>query len=583
MRTFTRRTLECGLIVCLGVGATTGPALAKEPSIEQRLFGMAEAQARQGNLASAVPDLERVMKLNPRHTGARFFLGLHHMRRGEVETARKLLEGVGNDPEYGSRARRHLQEMTMEKSAGSDLQSIQTYIAGGAFPEALRDCKRALIRSPQSHELLYWGVVAAAMTNDRVTSGAMIKRLAAANGPGVDDLQHFLEAWFSQETAPRMALEKLRGIRDRRLMFPAVHKAIRGLSKKLGLNEDYENYLLAERERPGSDRVSLDRELVRHYIDRGMFQKGISLIEARSIESIEDNLLLVELNTLAGDEAKARRLARTLLVAGRDEDLIRVAWMKAFLHEWERLGAPPSGPDESGGTIDEFARENVVSVMRGRSEMTSERLLTALRVAASVKESEFIKPILNRVMQIQLAPELMPDASAAARDLADNGQRTMSITFLEWMLGQEPEDVETQRLLAENYYLEGRTDESIKMLEGVLQKTPDSIRTFFLLVDAMIAAGKTQEAHQRILERLKDSQLEPLPRRQLEAKALMLAGNPTPGSASGSTEGQTGSGSSSADGLATDSADPSGGPPRDPLAGATVPDGSASPPAGPSP
>ena len=92
--------------------------------------------------------------------------------------------------------------------------------------------------------------------------------------------------------------------------------------------------------------LGIERELVHHYIGLGLFQKGIALIEARPIDSVEDNLLLVELYSMAGEEAKARRLARTLLIAGRDEDLVRAAWMKSFLHEWERRGAPPSGPHE---------------------------------------------------------------------------------------------------------------------------------------------------------------------------------------------------------------------------------------------
>ncbi|MBF0498865.1 MAG: tetratricopeptide repeat protein [Candidatus Riflebacteria bacterium] len=517
------------------------PSMGRDPTVEERLFATADASARAGRLEDAVPDLERVLKINPAHSGARYHLAIFKLSKKEYSAARKLLEGVGNDPEFGPKARAKLQELKMRAEQNELTRSVQIYLEAGAFPEALKECRKALSRSPEDPDLLFYGAFTAALVGERSYAEALVKKRATVSGLDSAELQKFLIGWFARDYAPREALEHLVGLTDRRFFVPPVRLVIRDLMKQLGLTDDYERFMISERDKPGIDKAALDRDLARFFIEQGQYQKCIALLEARPVESMEDNLLLIEVYTLAGRESHAMNLARTLLNTGREEDALRIGWLKAWLHMARVWGTPPSGVAESGDTYEAIVRDNVIHVLNEDKPEAekAESLLVALRAAVILGLPDLIDPAIEQSMRLNLDEALTKEALETAEEMGIHSMSGRAVSFLEWVLAQRPEDPACMRLLAENYCLIGRATESVILLENVVQKQPDSFKGFALLIDAMVSAGRGKEAHQRILERLKDPNLTGLPRRQLETKAFILAGSASANSSSSDTSDST--------------------------------------------
>ncbi|MFZ2960467.1 MAG: tetratricopeptide repeat protein [Candidatus Ozemobacteraceae bacterium] len=564
----------------------SGSAAAKDPTVEERLFAAAEAKTRMGRLEEAVPDLERVLKLNPAHPGARYHMAMFKLAKREFSVAKALLEGVGNDPEYGSKARGKLQELKLQAEQNELTRSVHIYLEAGAFPEALKECRKALARGPSDPDLLFYGAFTAALIGEREYAKTLAMKRATVSGVDPVELQTFLDGWFARDHAPREALERLVSLKDRRFFVPPVRLVIRDLMKQLGLTDDYERFMLSERDKPGADRPVLDRDLARFYVEQGQYQKAISLLESRPVESMEDNLLLIEVLSLAGREPRAMTLARTLLNTGKEEEALRSLWLTAWLHKTRVDGAMPTGVAETGDTYEAIVRENVLWVLKQqKSEIEKGKgLLTALQAAVVLGEADLIDPTMQQALRLNLDDALTSEALETAQEMSLRSMGDRAVRLLEWVLAQRPEHAVCMRLLAENYYQAGRATDSVKLLENALQQDPDSLKSLLLLTDALVLTGRPQEAHKRILEKLNDPKLDPLPRRQLETKAFILAGTIPVGTgqsdasdnAAGSNSGgeSVATGASGLDPGTTRGINPGGGDPEfpvDPFASITVP------------
>jgi len=89
------------LSVCLaGLSISSLNTSASNDGVEERLFKNIEIAAQKGQLSSAKEDIQRVLRLNPRHAGAIFFAGQYSFEAGNFDNAAKFLNRVVNHTTY---------------------------------------------------------------------------------------------------------------------------------------------------------------------------------------------------------------------------------------------------------------------------------------------------------------------------------------------------------------------------------------------------------------------------------------------------------------------------------------------------
>ena len=332
-----------------------------------------------------------------------------------------------------------------------------------------------------------------------------------------------MQAWFAKDYAPRESLERLLTISDRRLRHPVVMAEIRRLMLAESMFDEYERLLQDEMKRPGVDRIALTRQLIRFYIDTGKYQQGMDLIAGRPVDSLPDNLLYIELLIASGDEKKAMAVCRQLLGTGEESQDLHALWMQAYVHSFERTGIPLFGADETGTKYEDVARKELELVrdMPARG-LSPRRLFTAIRVAGIIDAKDAARALLPQTYAVALGSDELEHLIKTAEDLGSRDMRSEAISLLESALAQKPNDLLLQRRLAENYFLDNRTQEAINLLQEVVREDPSSIRSIVLLADCYTIIGQREQALDLVLERLKDPNLNPLIERQLKAKAAQL-------------------------------------------------------------
>ena len=310
-----------------------------------------------------------------------------------------------------------------------------------------------------------------------------------------------------------------------RLLTWHTRQEIRRLLVELSLFQEYEEYLQAERRKPGVDRNAIEQDLVRFYTDQGLYEKGLALLRERPIESLVDNLLYLELLTRTGAEEKTLSLSRDLIQVNPDEEACHEAWIKAYLHFTGRTGKAPTGTDVSGLKFQDIALQEVERVLKGPADgEKARRLLVGLQLAIIVGEETFLKGLVDRVSQIRFDNSLASETLVTCEALNNSGARHLSTRILESALSQRPDDPDFQQTLAENYFLDNRSNDASPLLEGVLSHDPARLRAFLLLLDTLASAGRVKQAHEKALAKLGEPNLPDLIVGQIKSRAIVLAG-----------------------------------------------------------
>ncbi|HNW37157.1 MAG TPA: tetratricopeptide repeat protein, partial [Candidatus Ozemobacteraceae bacterium] len=306
---------------------------ARELTVEELLFQKAEPLCRAGKIESAIADLKRVLKLNPSHAGALYYAAVYRTGRSDPKGAIAIFQKILSDPVYGPLARERLAELSVSSKQQDLKHSIKSYLDSEAWNEALENCKTALQHSPNDPDLIFLTVYSAVMAGDKRYAEAAWNALNATSAPesAKGDLRDFIDGWFCRDHAPREAIQRLMGITDVRLQTASVRRALRRLLFDQKLFDEYEKMLLAERERPNADAGSLDRELIRFYVDTGRYDKGMQLLSRRPIDSMEDNLLYIRLLSASGQHVKALTVAQQLIGMQSDQPEPHEAFLKAYL------------------------------------------------------------------------------------------------------------------------------------------------------------------------------------------------------------------------------------------------------------
>ncbi|NLF95937.1 MAG: tetratricopeptide repeat protein [Candidatus Riflebacteria bacterium] len=523
-----RRLLKSGFLtaaVCLaGLSLSDFKTAASNESIETRIYRKVEIAAEKGRISEAKEDIQRVLKLNPGHTGALFHAGLYSYEAGNFENAEKFFKRVENNSEFGSRARRYLGDMRMARYRKKFKESLEIYITGESYEQALKLCEEAISEMPDNEEILFTAAYAATMLNRQTKAehyAGMFNKKSADKSLSAE-LSAFVDAWFSYETEPETALEKFLSISSRRIVTTPVRKRIKDLILKLRLADKFEEFIRREMKVPGADVNSLERELISFLIDQKQYEKALQMVNSRPIDSLDDNLIYVRILSETAQEKKAFTATRQLLSVYPNELRLYDAWINVWLKAFSRLKAIPSGTDEGGKDITEMADEIIARLKPGHLvTINPELLLNMLRVAVIIDNQPQVKLIAPETARINFDDKLTALLLESVDEFIVNDAVGVAANLLESARNQRPDDHNLHIKLAE-LHLANNPEISAKILESLLAEKPEILRAFLLWVDSLNLSGRAKEAEEAILKRLEEPGQNELVRRQLSARLEVL-------------------------------------------------------------
>jgi len=505
------------LSVCLaGLSISSLNTSASNDGVEERLFKNIEIAAQKGQLSSAKEDIQRVLRLNPRHAGAIFFAGQYSFEAGNFDNAAKFLNRVVNHTTYGARASRMLAEMRLNRFRGKFKETLEVYLTGESFLQAFQLCEEALEAMPDNKEILYKVTYIACMLGRQEQAERFLERYGKAAGTGAAyaELQAFVSAWFGDGYDPETVLDQL--------LTPPVRKRIKDLIVKTRAAEKFEAFIKREKQVPGADTGALEREFISFLIENKQYEKAMEHVNRRPIDSIDDNLLYIKILALTGQEKKAMSNARHLISAAPTDLRTYQSWLEAWMAYVEKTQQPPDGEDDGGKNFIEMADE-ILARLKPDKLVTSnpELLINLLRLAVMIDNSEHIKLIKPEALRIPYNFELSALLIKTCDELLIFSKPELAVDLLESARNQLPENHNLHIKLAE-IYLSADPAVGAKILEGVLLEKPDLMRAFLLWADCMNLSGQAAKAEEEILKRLADKTTSEVARRQLNAKLEVL-------------------------------------------------------------
>ncbi|MDD3146214.1 MAG: hypothetical protein PHD82_02835 [Candidatus Riflebacteria bacterium] len=499
-------------------------SIASNDGIEERLFKNIQSAAGKGQLVAAKEDIQRVLRLNPRHPGATFYAGLYSYETGNFENAEKFLSRLLSNETYGSKASQILADIRMNRYRGKFKETLEVYLTGESFEQALQLCKEALQAMPENSEILFKATYIACMLGQQEMALKYLDSYSSLRGKSADaaELQTFVSAWFAESYDAEQSLDRLLTITSRDLLSRPVRKRIKELIIATHAIEKYEIFINREKKLPGVDTSSLERELIGFLIEQGQYEKALQLVNMRPVDSIDDNLLYIKILGLTGEEKKAMSNARHLITAAPQDLRTYHAWIDAWLIYVEKYQEPPDGADAGGKNFVEMADEILERLKPGKLvTINPELLLNLLRTAVIIDNNEQVKLLQPEALRIPYNDELARLLIKTCNELLIFNRPSIAVDLLESARNQLPDNHNLHIKLAE-IFLSSDPAAGAKVLEGVLLEKPDLLRAFLLWADCMNLAGKASEAEVEILKRLADPLASELAKRQLNAKLEVL-------------------------------------------------------------
>ena len=433
------------------------------------------------------------------------------------------------DPVYGSKANAILAEIKLKKYSSHFIQNLKVYLSGESFDEALKLCEEALTDMPDNTELLFSAAYASCMLGkkEKADTYAELYALQTANSPLSAELKTLISAWFTESFDDDIAIEKFLSLKSKSLLTPAVKRRIKSLLISSHSFEKYEQFIRKEIDLPGSDRDSLERELISFLLEQHQFKKALELLNRRPIESLEDNLLYIWALCETNEDLKALNMAKSLIsVAPRDLRVYK-AWIKAWISYTEKNNKVPEGIDETG-TPYKTTMEKIFKLLRPDKLITQEPelLLYMFRMAILAgKEVETHKLNLE-IAKISFKSEYEKLLIDICDDLITFNKDWMAIILLENASSQLPNNYNLVLKSAQISMLRN-PNTAIQICEDLIDQQPDLIRAYILWSDAMNLAGRGGEAITVLVKKLSDKSLNDYARRELNAKLeeLRIQGN----------------------------------------------------------
>ncbi len=511
--------------VCLAGLSLSGYYInASDEGIEARLFKNVRILAEKGKIKQAKEDIQRVLRLNPRHAGATYFAGLYSFEEGNLQNAEKFFRRVENDKNFGAMARKLLAELRTDRSRRKYQETLNIYLAGESYGPALSLCEEVISQDPSNLPVIFTASYLAAMLRmqSRSEKFAELFNQKTKNRAEAAELLTFVEGWFTATTNPEFALEKLMSLSDKRLKTRPIRDQIKKIISDFKLLDKFEIFIEQEKKTSGADIGSLERELISFLIDQNQFEKALEMINKRPVDSIEDNILYMKILSLTANEKKAMSTARQLMSNAPQDLRLYQSWIEGWLKHVERTQNPPDGLDSGGKSFNEMADE-ILERLRPEKlvNLNPVLLMNMLRLAFMTSNDQQIKLISAETKRITYNDELASVLLQTADELIIFNQQHLAVDLLESARNQLPENLNLHIKLAE-IHLADNPELSVGILESLLAEKPEHLRAFLLWADSMNLAGRGDEARQAILERLKDSSQSEIIRRQLMAKLEIL-------------------------------------------------------------
>ncbi|MBF0547458.1 MAG: hypothetical protein HQM08_23665 [Candidatus Riflebacteria bacterium] len=485
---------------------------AGDASVEDRIYYSAESLWREGKINDAKKDFLRVLKLNPNHHGALFYMGTFEYQEKHLSNAQDLLEKLQNDSEFGSRARKILADIKREIEVKKALDSIKIYIEGGALNSAFEESKKSAFAYPGKPELIFYAAFTAALNGDFHSSREFLESYKMEDRQAGQELQSFIDAWEVRNDNPRETLKKINLITDARLLPQCVREGIHKLVTEKDGGDEYEKFLIAEAKRGGNTARESEIKLAKLYLGRRDFVKAAEILEKQPIENIEDNILLMEALTESDQEIRVLKIGKALYYSGSEEERekIRLNWLKAFNRLSLRSGSPIQGEEELVITTIESLLADLKPMEK------SETSLACIKAATILGNESLIHKGMEKVFQAEANENIVPELIAISEMLSAKKFTEESLALLEGVLAQRPEDPEVIKMIAKKYIVQDRLKDALALLESGVKSNPKSISTFFMYVDTLNSDGETKKAGDCLLMRLQDPDIPDLARRQIE-------------------------------------------------------------------
>lgn len=478
----------------------------------------------------AKDNVRRVLKLNPKNQGALYYAGLILLKEGKPEKAKRFFLRILNSTKYGERARLNIAEIKLTGEKRQFAINLEKKLVGEDYRDVLEMCQRELMQEPSNTDLIFTATYAATMAGMKDLANQYLSLFMSknTNKAASAELKSFVQAWFSLGYNPETALNTLLEITDKRILRRPVIEQIKELIIELKDTEKFEKFINREKDKPGADLNRLDRELIAFYIDQGMNDKALKMINERPVDSIEDNIVYIQLLNHTEKEKKAMLVARRLLGTSKDDFRLYKAWTESFLAYYKRTGKVPTGLDEGGMKYLEMAK-NVIHHIKFNKlvQLDPGFLLDLLRLAIVTNDKKNGLKITSQVVRIEFTKKLIPKLFDAIDELINTDKKAYAVLVMESAMNQLSENISVQIKAAQVYYINDRIAEAKAILETVLEQNPEQIKAFLLWVDCMVVLGKEAEAEKELLLRLDKPDINEIVKRQLDAKlaAIRLRGS----------------------------------------------------------
>ncbi|MBF0408627.1 MAG: hypothetical protein HQM10_14855 [Candidatus Riflebacteria bacterium] len=485
---------------------------AENISMEDRIYFSVEKFCNNEQYDKAVADLERVLKLNPMHPGALFHLGMFEYKNLNHTRANKLLSKIRDNPEFGSRARKMISEMKISSEIRGIVDSVKAYISGGAVDSAYGECRKAVPAYPAAFELFFYAAFTAALNDDFSEAEKFFAKYKELHSENSEDLKNFIHCWKIRKDTPRETLIIFNQIADKRLAADFVREEIHKLIAEKEGGDEYENFLIAETARGGEMASISQQKLVKLYMSRNEFQKAIDILESRSFENLEDNILYINALTLAGNEVKAMAIGKALFYSGKKEEQIniRTNWLKAF-NQLSEKNRSPYLPEK------ETAEKAFEALMAYPADPENHDVaVTMLETSVILGEQKMIHQSMERIFTVSINKEISEKILNLSDKLSESKFSEESLSLLEGILAQSPEDTNIIKSIAKKYTSQGRTNDALILLESAVKTNPESITTFFMYIEALNMSGQSEKAKELMLQKLDEPNLPELAINQLK-------------------------------------------------------------------
>ena len=518
-----------GFVSLFALSSTNKHVKADNENIEDKLFKRIEAEAGVNNLDKVKDDIKRVLKLNPKHTGAIFYAGKYCFQQGNFENAEKFLKRIIYDPVYGSKANSILAQIRLKNYNSRFMSTLKVHLSGESFDQALKLCEEALVDMPDNKELLFSAAYAACMLGkkEKALTYTELYAVQVNNSPVSAELKTLVDAWFTESFDNEVAIEKFLSLKSKNILTPAVKRRIKRLLIESKSIDRYEDFIRKESTQPGADKDALERELITFLLQQHQYKKAMDLINKRPIDSLEDNLLYIWALCETKEEIKALNTAKTLMnVAPRDLRVYK-AWVEAWLSYTIRNKNIPEGKDSSGKSYQETI-DKLFQLLRPDKLVTQdpELLIDMLRLASFIGDDIEVQKLHVEVARIAFTDEHEKLLLRTADELLSFEREGIAISILESAVNQLPDNYNVSLKLAQAYM--GKNPEaSIRICEEVMEQNPNLVRAFTMWCDAMNLAKRGGEAVSELVKRLSDDSLNETVKRQLNKKLeeLRIQGN----------------------------------------------------------